>query len=610
MKAQSGAHADGLADMRRGVELRREQSVLLADGQFKILLAEVEARLGDVERALAILDEALATSERIGHRYFDAELHRARGEMLLKRDRTDPRAAEQALLKAIAIAREQGTRSFELRAALSLANLYQSSARPADAHAFLAPALEGFSPTSEMLEIAEAQALLAELAETKEVKAAEEQRQRRLDLQTAYGHALMWSKGFAAEETSAALARIEDFAGPKENAATRFAAYYAQCQSMFVGGQSHLARERSETFLRAAQAEGRATEACFARVMLGLIMLNQGELKAARSVLERALADHDPRRDGETASRFWDAEVGATAFLAASEWHLGDAERARELINRAVRRAEELGTFPNIVLALNWRAVLESQRHDVLATRNAAEAVIAVAEKHGVPHFAEHNWIYAHWARGRLHDPQEGADGLRQALATFTAHGNKNGAPFFHGLLAELEATTKGPESALTGIDHALRIAEETGEHLCDPYLHGLRGDLLLRRDPSNPGPAEEAFQTAVAIANQQGARSGGLRAALSFAKLYQSTGRPIEGHAVLAPALEGFAPTPEMPEIAEAQALLVALAETEEVKATEAQRQRRAHLQTAYGQAMMWAKGFSAEETRARLLARDGDYS
>ncbi|MFZ0605969.1 MAG: hypothetical protein WAN05_32245, partial [Roseiarcus sp.] len=50
------------------------------------------------------------------------------------------------------------------------------------------------------------------------------------------------------------------------------------------------------------------------------------------------------------------------------------------------------------------------------------------------------------------------------------------------------------------------------------------------------------------------------LRAALALARLYQSTGRPTEAHAVLAPALEGFASTPEMPEIAEAQALLAAI--------------------------------------------------
>ena len=68
------------------------------------------------------------------------------------------------------------------------------------------------------------------------------------------------------------------------------------------------------------------------------------------------------------------------------------------------------------------------------------------------------------------------------------------------------------------------------------------------------------AFSPAIAVAKQQGARSYQLQAALSLAKLYQSTGRPTDAHAVLAPALEGFSPTPEMPEIAEAQALLGAI--------------------------------------------------
>ena len=86
--------------------------------------------------------------------------------------------------------------------------------------------------------------------------------------------------------------------------------------------------------------------------------------------------------------------------------------------------------------------------------------------------------------------------------------------------------------------------------------LHRIRGEILLKRDPANPAPAEEAFQTAIAVARQQGSRSFGLQAALSLAKLYQSTGRPLDAHAVLAPAREGFSPTPEMPEIAKAQAL------------------------------------------------------
>ena len=161
-KAESGALGEGLEDMRRGIELLHERNILLFDGLIKIALAEAEAEAGsgDPGRAVAILDEALATCERTGHRAFEAELHRVRGEMLLKRDPGNPGAAEEAFLIAIA-GQRQGARSFELRAALSLAKLYQSTGRPAKAHAVLAPALEGFSPTPEMPEIAEAQALLA-----------------------------------------------------------------------------------------------------------------------------------------------------------------------------------------------------------------------------------------------------------------------------------------------------------------------------------------------------------------------------------------------------------------------------------------------------------------
>jgi predicted ATPase len=162
--AASGAIGSGLEDMRRGVEQLREQNVLMFDGLLKVALAEAEARAGHPDRAIAILDEALATCDRTGYRAFEAELHRARGEILLKGDAANPAPAEEAFLTAIAVARQQGTRSFQLRAALSLAKMYQSTARPADAHAVLAPALKGFSAKPEMPEIAEAQGLLAEVA--------------------------------------------------------------------------------------------------------------------------------------------------------------------------------------------------------------------------------------------------------------------------------------------------------------------------------------------------------------------------------------------------------------------------------------------------------------
>ena len=90
--------------------------------------------------------------------------------------------------------------------------------------------------------------------------------------------------------------------------------------------------------------------------------------------------------------------------------------------------------------------------------------------------------------------------------------------------------------------------------------LHRVRGDILLAQNPADPAPAEAAFLTAIAIAQQQKARSFELRAALALAKLHHSTGRPTDAHDILGPALEGFTSTPEFPQITEAMDFLAAV--------------------------------------------------
>ena len=122
--------------------------------------------------------------------------------------------------------------------------------------------------------------------------------------------------------------------------------------------------------------------------------------------------------------------------------------------------------------------------------------------------------------------------------------------------------------------------------------------DLQKRQTPTATPAKPGVFCRRLRIAKEQGARSPVLLASLSLAKLYQSSNQPGDAHAILAPALEGFAPTPEMPEIAEALALLAALRETDEVRAQVAQQQRLTQLHVAYGNALFAARGYGASET------------
>src|SRR5262249_6943129 len=161
----------------------------------------------------------------------------------------DTASAEQSLQAAIAIAQSQKARSFELRAALSLAKLYRAANRDADAHAVLAPAVEGFPPTQQLPELTEAQTLLAALSASDTVKSAAVLRQRRLHFQVSLGNALIWAKGYTASETSAAFARARELASREEDASERFSAYYGLWIGHFARGEPASLREMAELFL-------------------------------------------------------------------------------------------------------------------------------------------------------------------------------------------------------------------------------------------------------------------------------------------------------------------------------------------------------------------------
>ena len=116
-----------------------------------------------MKAALATLEEALDGFDRTGQRWFNAEIYRMRGEILLKLNPADPALAADAFLTAIGVAQAQKAHSFGLRAALALARLYRSIGRHADAQAAIGPALEGFAPTPEFPEIAAALAFVGDI---------------------------------------------------------------------------------------------------------------------------------------------------------------------------------------------------------------------------------------------------------------------------------------------------------------------------------------------------------------------------------------------------------------------------------------------------------------
>ncbi|MBV8108028.1 MAG: AAA family ATPase [Hyphomicrobiales bacterium] len=385
---------------------------------------------------------------------------------------------------------------------------------------------------------------------------------QRLKLQTSLSRAIMHSRGFGSNESKTAFARARTLAAGVDGASERFDAYYGLFLGSVLRGELSLARETAESFLREAESEGRMIEAAVARRNLGAVRLFQGEFLDAQTNLAEALRTYDPERDRDAKFRFAvDTGAGAMGFLTLASWALGDVGRARALSEEALARADNSAHAPTRASVYHYISLYHMLRGDPEAVRRIAKIPVELGREHGMALYLAWGEVQSNWARARLGDRESGMTGLSEALAAYLGQGNKVYAPLFQGRLAELEAEGSDVDGALRRIDEALALANETGEHWTDALLHRIRGAILLKRDPANPAPVEEAFLAAIAIAQAQKARSFELQAALALGKLYQSTARPAEAHAVLAPALEGFAPTPEMPEIAEAQALMKRLA-------------------------------------------------
>jgi predicted ATPase len=158
---------EGLAHLRQGLDMYRSTGAEYQRPHYLALLAEASGLLGQPEGGLAALEEASTLMEKTGERYYEAELHRQRGELLLHAAggvRQAALTAQDCFQQALDVARQQRAKSLELRAAMSLARLWQRQGRRAEARALLAPIYGWFTEGHDTLDLQEAHVLLDTLA--------------------------------------------------------------------------------------------------------------------------------------------------------------------------------------------------------------------------------------------------------------------------------------------------------------------------------------------------------------------------------------------------------------------------------------------------------------
>ncbi|HYU19382.1 MAG TPA: adenylate/guanylate cyclase domain-containing protein [Chloroflexota bacterium] len=158
--AEQGQAEEGIAQIRRGLVGYQAGGAELEVPLWLGLLAGACGKVGQIEEGLAALAEGLAVANKNGTSFYNPELHRLRGELLLSRTEPDESQAEFCFHQAIDLARRQQAKSLELRAATSLGRLWQRQGRRSEAHEMVADAYGWFTEGSDTADLKAASALI------------------------------------------------------------------------------------------------------------------------------------------------------------------------------------------------------------------------------------------------------------------------------------------------------------------------------------------------------------------------------------------------------------------------------------------------------------------
>ena len=156
-RIEPGSLQEGIAQLRKGLHAEQSAGGEEHRSYFLGLLADCQGRAGDVDGGLRTLEQAMAIVNATGERFYEAELHRLKGTLL---QGASSEEAQTCFVKAMAVARAQGAGSLALRAASSLARLWQRAGRSDEARQVLSEVLDTFTEGFDTADLREARTLL------------------------------------------------------------------------------------------------------------------------------------------------------------------------------------------------------------------------------------------------------------------------------------------------------------------------------------------------------------------------------------------------------------------------------------------------------------------
>jgi class 3 adenylate cyclase/predicted ATPase len=390
---------------------------------------------------------------------------------------------------------------------------------------------------------------------------AAERLQQELILQMALGQALSATRGYASPEVEQAYTRARELCREVGEIPRLSPVLFGLWFFYHVRAEFTKALELAEYVLALAEREEDRMLQVPAHWAVGSDLFHLGEHARSQAHLDKGSALYDSRQHRSYTSLYvQDPGVTCRGYVRPL-WLLGYSDQALQRGHEAISLAQELAHPFSLAFALNWVATVHQFRRDARATRERAEALIALSTEQGFALWVAFGTVLRGWALAEQGGREEGMAQMHQGVAAWRATGAEVDLPYFLALLAEGNAKSGQVDDGLALIAEALVIAHRYTDIYWEPELHRLKGEFLLQQAVTKDDEAEAGFHQGLAVARRQQAKSLELRGAMSLARLWRRQGNREQARVLLAGVYDWFTEGFDTEDLRDAKALLAELA-------------------------------------------------
>jgi class 3 adenylate cyclase/tetratricopeptide (TPR) repeat protein len=354
-------------------------------------------------------------------------------------------------------------------------------------------------------------------------------RREQIKLQAALIAPLTHIKGYSASETKAAAERahllIEQakaLGEHPEDPLLVFSLLYSFWVASFVQFNGNLALNFAEQFLTLARKQTATAPLLMAYRVTGFSLFMTGELKKGLAHQDEALAIYNPADHAPLKTRFGqDARVSVLCQRSWCLWTLGYPSRALADAEEALHYAREISHAASLMYAL-FHAAVPHVFSGAYSTANTLvdQLEVFAKEKDAEIWKAGARYLRA-WIAGQSATSDDALSIISDGLEAWHARSATVWCPMLLSYQASAYADVGQSKEAWRSLDEALRLIRMTNELWCEPEVHRISGEVVLKSPKADASSETEAhFERALMVARQQQAKSWELRAAMSLARL------------------------------------------------------------------------------------------